>query len=167
MSSGFKWTPPEKTTLGPKVKMPEFYDGTTFAGPVPVDRLQTEFMCSSGAGGQSVNKTASKARISFNVHEAGWLPKWIRHKLIQSAKPHMNKAGFLTVYSDSFRSQDANLKDALRKIESLIEDAAKLPKPRSDETERRILKGMHRRDMNRLRDKKYGAAKKRERRGDD
>ncbi|XP_065182650.1 large ribosomal subunit protein mL62-like [Sycon ciliatum] len=143
--------------------MPEYYDGTTFSGPIPLEKVKVEYVCSSGAGGQHVNKTASKACLSFNVLEATWLPKWIRHRLLVKAKTHVNKQGILLVTCDSERTQSFNLREARSKIESLIKEASRLPNERTVEDEKAIVRSMHRQNMNRLRNKKHASALKRSR----
>ena len=47
-------------------------------GAVPADKLQFTFTTSSGAGGQNVNKVATRAEVRFHVGSAEWLPPEVR-----------------------------------------------------------------------------------------
>ena len=163
IKAGFKWEPLTKTFLESNVKMPEFYDGSTFKGPVPMDKIKKTYACSSGPGGQNVNKIASKVQLSFHVLSASWLPKWVRHRLVKVAKNSISKDGTLLVSCESQRTQSANLSEACSKLENIIKEACKLPKERSAETEQVILQSKHKENMHRLRSKKFQSAKKRER----
>ena len=56
-----------KTTTGEE-------EGDRLAMPeIPFDRLQFRFTTSSGAGGQNVNKVATRVEVRFHVASADWL----------------------------------------------------------------------------------------------
>ena len=48
---------------------------------IPKDEIQWRFSRSSGAGGQNVNKTNSRAEIIFNVYKSKALTQYQKHKI--------------------------------------------------------------------------------------
>ena len=48
---------------------------------IPVNEIQWRFSRSSGAGGQSVNKTDSRVEVVFNVSESKTLTPYQKHRI--------------------------------------------------------------------------------------
>lgn len=162
--STLKWTPfkPDATKVT-SVDMPKFYDHTHFKGPVPRNKIDESFARSGGPGGQHVNKVSSKVILSFHVESADWLPKWVRYRLLDTAKNKVSKDGVLRITSDVCRTQSQNVKDAYAKLEELIEKASELPKGPTVDTQIRVQRYEHRAKMHRLGDKKFQSGKRKER----
>ena len=58
---------------------------------IPVNRLQFRFTTSSGAGGQNVNKVATRVEMRFHVASADWLVSDVRSRLEQQQKGRVNQ----------------------------------------------------------------------------
>ncbi|KAH9561061.1 hypothetical protein CY35_06G142700 [Sphagnum magellanicum] len=135
--------------------------------PVPkisLEHVTMSFARSGGAGGQNVNKVNTKVDMRFKVMEADWLPERIRLKLLQMEKNRINSEGELVISSTKTRTQKGNIEDALSKLQELIDAAAYVPPPPSQEKLKRINRLARVENEKRLVDKKRAGSKKSERR---
>ncbi|XP_024539784.1 peptidyl-tRNA hydrolase ICT1, mitochondrial [Selaginella moellendorffii] len=135
--------------------------------PIPrlsIDHVTVSFARSGGAGGQNVNKVNTKVDMRFNVMNAHWLPLQVRNKLLQTEKNRINSDGELVISSTRTRTQKGNIDDALAKLQELVDAAAYVPPPPSQETKQRIARLAAAEDMKRLQSKKLSALKKSARR---
>jgi len=89
-----------------------------------------EFVCSSGPGGQNVNKVATAVKLRFDVLRSPSLPDEVRSRLIHLAGRKMNRKGELIIDARRFRTQEKNRKDAIDRLIGLVRKAAQKPKPR-------------------------------------
>ena len=95
----------------------------------PAD-IRIEFVCSSGPGGQNVNKVATAAQLRFDaVHSRSLTPE-IRERLIRLAGKRVNAAGEIVVDARRYRTQQRNREDAMERLKKLIERASVPPKVR-------------------------------------
>jgi peptidyl-tRNA hydrolase ICT1 len=101
---------------------------------IPQDKLDIQFVRSSGAGGQNVNKVNTKVEIRMDVPNATWLPEEVRTRLAQQQANRINKEGILSLTSQEFRTQGQNKRDALHKLQSMILEAWERPKIRKQRT---------------------------------
>ena len=123
---------------------------------IPESAVETRFVRSSGPGGQSVNKVASKVQLWVDLNRLiGATPEdlaLIRAKLAA----RLDAAGRLMVSSQTTREQLRNLADAAVRAADLIRAALIRPrirratKPTRASKERRLeekrLRAKHRRD---------------------
>ena len=89
-----------------------------------------EFVCSSGPGGQNVNKVATAVKLRFDVLRSPSLPDEVRSRLIHLVGRKMNRKGELIIDARRFRTQEKNRKDAIDRLIGLVRKAAQKPKPR-------------------------------------
>ncbi|MCC6641304.1 MAG: hypothetical protein IT386_09105, partial [Deltaproteobacteria bacterium] len=66
-------------------------------GELPLRELSFRFVRSSGAGGQNVDKVASKAVLRWNLRETSALPAGVRERLVTLAAGRISGAGELIV----------------------------------------------------------------------
>jgi RF-1 domain len=97
---------------------------------IPEDQIEFAFVRSSGAGGQNVNKVNSQVQIRFHVMSAHWLPYEVRQRLSIQQSKRMNNAGYITIAVQEYRTQIANRKEALAKLQRMILEAWPRPKLR-------------------------------------
>ena len=70
--------------------------------------LQFKAVRSSGAGGQNVNKVASKIELSFDLDASQGLSDEEQERLKQTIGNRLTKDNFLLVHCDESRSQHNN-----------------------------------------------------------
>jgi ribosome-associated protein len=97
---------------------------------LPLREIQFQFVRSSGAGGQNVNKVSSKAVLRWNVRESPSLPQYVRARLLAQNARRVTNEGELVLTSQRFRDQGRNVADCLEKLHALVRAASFVPKAR-------------------------------------
>ena len=96
-----------------------------------VDPSELEFHAirAQGPGGQNVYKVSSAIQLRFDI-AASSLPEAVRTRLLALSDRRISDAGVLVIKAQSFRTQDANREDALRRLQELVNSVAEAPKTR-------------------------------------
>ncbi len=89
-----------------------------------------EFIRSSGPGGQNVNKVSTAVRLRFDVRRSVSLPADVREKLSRLAGKRVGENGILTVLARRHRTQEANRRDAVKRLVELVKRACEKPMER-------------------------------------
>ena len=100
---------------------------------IPKDVLEINFVRSSGAGGQNVNKVNTKVEVRIDLRSilvSSWLPDEVRVRLQQQQANRINKNGILALTSQENRTQAMNKKTAIDKLKAMILQAYTRPKIR-------------------------------------
>ena len=82
-----------------------------------------------GSGGQNVNKVSSAIHLRFDINQSQ-LPDLYKSRLLALNDKRINKDGVLIIKAQSFRTQEKNKDDALKRLAELIESVTKEAKPR-------------------------------------
>jgi ribosome-associated protein len=99
---------------------------------LPLREISFQFVRSSGAGGQNVNKVASKAVLRWDVAHSPSLPDDMRARFVAQNRRRITAEGELVLSSQRFRDQSRNVADCLEKLRALLRTASAVPKPRRE-----------------------------------
>ena len=80
-----------------------------------------------GAGGQNVNKVSSAIHLRFDI-AASCLSDWLKERLIGLKDNRITDEGVLVLKAQQYRTQEANKKDAIKRLHEIV-NAANQVKP--------------------------------------
>ncbi len=89
---------------------------------------------SAGSGGQHVNKVETKVEVSWRIEDSLALTVTEKERLLNKLSHQLTKSGVLQRFSQASRSQHRNKKEAIAKLEALIQDALQVEKVRKPST---------------------------------
>ncbi len=93
-------------------------------GPtIPDEEIGFEFTRSGGAGGQHVNKVATRAVLVFDLDRSSALSDDQKARIRSRLGRRVSAEGLLRVAASTSRSQSANREEALRRFVALLEGA--------------------------------------------
>jgi ribosome-associated protein len=98
--------------------------------PIPIREIRFQYARSSGAGGQNVNKVATKAILRWPVVESRALPAAVRDRFLARHRRRITRDGELVLTSQRFRDRGRNVADCLEKLRALLDEVAEPPRRR-------------------------------------
>jgi ribosome-associated protein len=112
--------------------------------PAVEDDIQITFVRSAGPGGQNVNKLATAAQLRFRLDQSRALDEASKQRLRKLAGRRLTDAGEVLIIARNHRTQEGNRREAMTRLEELIEAARRAPvarratRPTRASKERRI-----------------------------
>jgi ribosome-associated protein len=97
---------------------------------VPDADLSISFVRAAGPGGQNVNKLSTAAQLRFNLDGTGILSPAVKARLRKLAGRRVTDRGEILILARNHRTQEGNRREALARLQALIESARVEPKLR-------------------------------------
>jgi ribosome-associated protein len=125
---------------------------------IPLNEIKLNFTRSSGAGGQNVNKTATKVIVRWTVGESRVFSQEEKARIRIKLANRLNSQDEIVIASEEERSQAQNRESATARLRFLVNKALIIPKKRRSTRPTKSSK------LKRLESKKKHAQKKAARR---
>jgi ribosome-associated protein len=97
---------------------------------IPEGEYTLAYVRSPGPGGQNVNKVATACELRFKVGATSLLDEAGKERLRALAGRRLTREDELVLEAHRHRTQEANRRDAIERLERLIEEARRVPTPR-------------------------------------
>jgi len=111
-----------------------------------------------GSGGQRVNKVATAIHLRFDIKRSS-LPDVYKERLLASKDTRISKDGVIIIKAQSYRTQEMNKEDALKRLKELIisvmvvQKKRRATKPTKGSVQRRLTSKANKKTIKQTRQK--------------
>ncbi len=96
---------------------------------LPIAEVEITAIRAMGNGGQRVNKVATAIHLRFNIHKSS-LPAVYKERLLAFSDSRITTDGIIIIKAQSYRTQEMNKDDALKRLVDFIKSAIAVQKKR-------------------------------------
>lgn len=96
---------------------------------VPFSEIEITAICSSGPGGQNVNKVSTAINLRFDIL-ASSIPDIYKQRLLKLRDFRISEAGVINIKAQQYKTQLQNKNDAILRFTELLKKCTIVPKKR-------------------------------------
>lgn len=96
---------------------------------IPFSEIEITAICSSGPGGQNVNKVSTGIHLRFDILESS-MSEYYKQKLLKLKDSRISEAGVVNIKAQQYRTQSQNKADAFLRFTELLKKCTVIIKKR-------------------------------------
>lgn len=107
-----------------------------------------------------MNKVETKVDVRFDIMGASFLPDWVKQNLRKQQANRINRQGLLAFSAQEQRTQQDNIRIAVRKLQAMIDEASYIPPPPPKEKQAKMKRIRRAASVKRVEDKRRKSERK-------